>query len=157
MIANPTPLSQRKIRRVDIALLNTQEQIVAFVEVKGNNYNGVGAELQLQLYLTAAPPSVSFAFIVTNSEIKLYKWDSEALKGPVLILPTTAALKHYDPEFGQKVVFEDYLSTLTEAWLRDLAYHWKSEEPPFQKELTTEGFTEIFTGGSTVREFALTA
>jgi len=45
-------------------------------------------------------------------------------------------------------VFESYLLTLVEAWLRDLAYHWKSEDPPGSEELGKAGLIEKLEGGT---------
>jgi hypothetical protein len=47
--------------------------------------------------------------------------------------------------------FESYLLTLVEAWLRDLAYHWKSEDPPGSEELGRAGLLEKLEGGTTQR------
>jgi hypothetical protein len=57
----------------------------------------------------------------------------------------------YDPEFPRERVFESYLLTLVEAWLRDLAYHWKSENPPGSEELGRAGLLEKLEGGTTQR------
>ena len=48
-------------------------------------------------------------------------------------------------------VFEDYLLTLVEAWIRDLAYHWKSEAPPGSQELEQAGVLQTLAGGTTQR------
>ena len=66
-------------------------------------------------------------------------------------LDTRQVLQHYDLEFPGKRVFESYLLTLVEAWLRDLAYHWKSENPPGSEELGRAGLLERLEGGTTQR------
>jgi hypothetical protein len=48
-------------------------------------------------------------------------------------------------------VFESYLLTLVEAWLRDLSYHWKSENPPGSEELRSAGLLKRLEGGTTQR------
>ena len=48
-------------------------------------------------------------------------------------------LEYYDPEFGKKRIFHDYLTSLVDAWLRDLVYHWNSETPPGAQSLATIG------------------
>ncbi len=42
-----------------------------------------------------------------------------------------------------------YLETLVEAWLRDLAYHWKSETPPESEKLAEIGLLQRLEGGTT--------
>jgi hypothetical protein len=47
---------------------------------------------------------------------------------------------------------EDYLATLFEAWLRDLAYHGKYQTPPGSAELAATGLLDRLSGGDTRRE-----
>jgi hypothetical protein len=39
--------------------------------------------------------------------------------------------------------------TLIQAWLRDLAYHWKSEIPPHQEEIQKIGLLDYLIDGIT--------
>jgi hypothetical protein len=73
----------------------------------------------------------------------------ENLGEPLVRLDTRQVLQHYDPDFPSRRVFEAYLLTLAEAWLRDLAYHWKSESPPGSDELRSVGLLEKLEGGTT--------
>jgi hypothetical protein len=81
----------------------------------------------------------------------LYRSERGALEEPIVRLDTREILQFYDPEFPGKRVFESYLLTLVEAWLRDLAYHWKSENPPGSAELERVGLLERLQGGTTQR------
>jgi hypothetical protein len=51
-------------------------------------------------------------------------------------------LSIYEPEFREKRFFEFYLETLIQGWLRDLAYNWKTENPPKYNELAKIGFVQ---------------
>lgn len=62
-------------------------------------------------------------------------------------LKTAAVLSHYDAEFAQKPIYRDYLETLVEAWLRDLAFHWKSATPPGADQLAAIGLLPRLEGG----------
>jgi hypothetical protein len=62
-------------------------------------------------------------------------------------LKTASVLSHYDAEFGQKSIYRDYLVTLVEGWLRDLAFHWKSETPPGSDQLAAIGLLSRLEGG----------
>ena len=95
--------------------------------------------------------SVAFVLAIDPNSIQLYRPEGESLGEPIARLDTRQVLQHYDPEFSRKRVFESYLLTLVEAWLRDLAYHWKTEYPPGSAELGRTGLLEKLEGGTTQR------
>jgi hypothetical protein len=73
-------------------------------------------------------------------------------------LNTREILGHYAPEFAGKdsryvasPIFHDYVETLVEGWLRDLAYHWKSVDPPGAEALAETGLLERIENGMTRR------
>lgn len=84
---------------------------------------------------------IPYAMTATREEIKIFQWDGETLEN-VYTFPTHEVLSEYDLEFSKKRIFEYYLETLVEGWLRDLAYHWKTENPPKLQELQHIGFVE---------------
>src|SRR5262249_24962948 len=92
---------------------------------------------------------IAFVLTIDPSRIQLYRPDGESLGEPVVQFDTRQILQHYDPELPGKRVFESYLPTLVEAWLRDLAYHWKAENPPGSEELGRAGLLEKLEGGTT--------
>jgi hypothetical protein len=100
---------------------------------------------------TSLTEPVEFVLNVDPSSIYLYRLEGARLQEPILRLDTRQILQFYDPEFSSKRVFESYLLTLVEAWLRDLAYHWKSENPPGSAELERIGLLERLQGGTTQR------
>ena len=51
---------------------------------------------------------------------------------------TPTILRTYDPNFDNHFIYETYLTTLLQAWLDDIAHHWKSTEPPGVKDLPQE-------------------
>jgi hypothetical protein len=104
-------------------------------------------------------PSVTFGFIVDLENIYLLKRDNQK-ETFVLIaeLNTREILGHYAPEFAGKdsryvssPIFHDYVETLVEGWLRDLAYHWKSADPPGAEVLAETGILERIDNGMTRR------
>ena len=92
-----------------------------------------------------------FVLNVDPSSIDLYRSEGGGHQELIVRLDTRQILEFYDPEFPRKRVFESYLLTLVEAWLRDLAYHWKSENPPGSAELGRAGLLERLEGGTTQR------
>jgi hypothetical protein len=94
---------------------------------------------------------LEFVLNIDPSSIDLYRSDGGALQEPLVRLDTREILQFYDREFHRKRVFESYLLTLVEAWLRDLAYQWKFENPPGSAELERVGLLERLQGGTTQR------
>jgi hypothetical protein len=109
----------------------------------------------LSRFLEVVPP-LNFAMFVDLEYIAVMKSGVDNPQTPLVTLKTLEVLQFYDPEFagknssyGSRRIFHDYVRTLVEAWLRDLAYHWKSETPPGAKELSGTGLLELLEGGMT--------
>ncbi len=131
----------------DAAVLDRENHAVALVQVKAHPVERWAAILPRQLAKFAE--RVAFVLTIDPDCIQLYRPGGEDLGEPIVHLDTRQVLRHYDPEFPRKRVFESYLLTLVEAWLRDLAYHWKSENPPGSEELGRAGLLEKLEGGTT--------
>lgn len=84
---------------------------------------------------------IPFAMTATREDINIFKWDGKNLE-TIYTFPTHEVMSEYDSEFSEKRIFEYYLETLVEGWLRDLAYNWKTDNPPKYQELTQIGFVE---------------
>ncbi len=133
----------------DAAVVDSENQVVALVEVKMHPVERWATILPRQLAKVA--DRVAFVMTIDPKRIQLYSTGEESLEEPIVQLDTGQVLQHYDPDFPGKRVFESYLLTLVEAWLRDLAYHWKSEKPPGSEELARAGLLEKLEGGTTLR------
>ena len=130
------------------AVLDREDHTIALVEVKAHPEERWATILPRQL--AKSPERVAFILAVDPNSIRVYG-RRERASGSRLRLDTEQILQHYDPGFAGKRVFEPYLLTLVEAWLRDLAYHWKSEDPPGSEELAKTGLLEKLEGGTTQR------
>jgi hypothetical protein len=133
----------------DAAVVDRENHPVALVQVKAHPVARWATILPRQL--TEFAERVTFLLTIDPNGIQLYRPRGESLGEPIVRLDTRQVLQHYDPEFSRKRVFESYLLTLVEAWLRDLAYHWKSENPPGSEELGRAGLLERLAGGTTQR------
>ncbi len=133
----------------DTAVVDREDHTVALVEVKAHPVERWTTILPRQLAKFAE--DVAFVLTIDPNSIQLYRSGGESLGEPIVRLDTRQVLQHYDPGFAGKRVFESYLLTLVEAWLRDLAYHWKSEDPPGSEELGRAGLLEKLEGGTTQR------
>jgi hypothetical protein len=107
-------------------------------------------------------PTLPFGMLVDLESIHLVGREMAATGAVLVTLNTRDVLRFYDPEFagkdshyGSRRIFREYVATLVEAWLRDLAYHWKSEEPPGTAELAPTGLLVSLRGGMTRRDVAI--
>jgi hypothetical protein len=149
----------------DIVVLDKDEQIVLLVEVKGTKLEGRDAKLKaispLKSYLENAKnnrfylANETFAMLADLGNVDIFKWDGNKLSDSLISLETANILSHYDPEFSSKTILGFYLETLVEAWLRDLAYHWKSETPPALEKLSEIGLLQKLQGGTTYSQVNL--
>jgi hypothetical protein len=131
----------------DAAVVDRENHAVALVQVKAHPVDRWATVLPRQLAQFAE--RIAFVLTIDPNRIQLYRPGEESLGEPIVQLDTRQVLQHYDPEFAGKRVFGLYLLTLVEAWLRDLAYHWKSENPPGSEELGRAGLLEKLEGGTT--------
>jgi hypothetical protein len=142
--------------RADIMALDAAGKPVLIAEVKlGHLVQGASKE-QLARYLDASDVKVPFAMLVTETNIEIFQWDGQHLSAPIFKADTAGILNAYDPEFSQKDIFEYYMVTLVEAWLRDIAYHWKSDVPPGYLSLEKVGVAQQLEGGTTRTQASLT-
>ncbi|MEP0855704.1 hypothetical protein [Trichocoleus sp. DQ-U1] len=143
--------------RPDIIARNCKGQTVLVVEVAATKLKKSKAKKQwaieyLKSYLQIGNPKIPFAMLADLENIEIFQWDGANLSEPVILLKTAAVLSHYDREFSSKRIFERYLTTLVQAWVRDLAYHWKSETPPASKELAAIGLLPVLEDAETYFE-----
>jgi hypothetical protein len=131
----------------DAAVVDRENHTVALIEAKAHPEERWATILPRQLAKFAE--RVDFVLTIDPNCIQLYRSGGESLGEPIVRLDTPQILRHYDPDFPRERVFEPYLVTLAEAWLRDLAYHWKSEDPPGSDELAGTGLLEKLEGGTT--------
>jgi hypothetical protein len=99
--------------------------------------------------LVQANGSIPFAMLVNPEKISIFKWGRDNWQEPICVFNTVDVLSQYEPEFGKKRIFHTYLTSLVEAWLRDLAYHWHSQHPPFWEEIKSIGLLEKLADGTT--------
>jgi hypothetical protein len=133
----------------DAAVVDRENHAVALIEVKANPVEN-GAPIPPR-QLAKSAEQIPFVLLIDPNSIRLYRPSGENLGEPIVQLDTQQVLQHYDPELPTRRVFEPYLLTLVEAWLHDLAYHWKSEKPPGSEELARAGLLEKLEGGTTQR------
>ena len=147
----------------DIIALDKDDRIVALIEVKINQAKEKAAKQkiinralkQIKHFLSILSEKkvvIPYAMIVNLKDIMVFKWDGTVLSEAVLSLKTADILHYYDSKLGGQRIFEPYLTRLIEAWLRDLAYNWKSEIPPASEQIAAIGLLPLLAGGTTKSE-----
>ncbi len=134
----------------DAAVVDRENHAVALFQVKAQPVGDKWVTILPRL-LSKSAERVDYVLAIDPNLIQVYRWAEGTLTGPIVQLDTAQVLQNYDPDFPKRRVFESYLLTLVEAWLRDLSYHWKSENPPGAEELRGAGLLERLEGGTTQR------
>ncbi|WP_066375172.1 MULTISPECIES: type I restriction enzyme HsdR N-terminal domain-containing protein [unclassified Anabaena] len=154
----------------DIVVLDKEEKLVLFVEVKSHTITNITQQKQvisqIKFYLQHIHHTNRFVLadnpfimLATTENITIFIWDGNDFSDPIVSLNTENILCNYDEEFSElrnnNRISGFYLETLVEAWLRDLAYHWKSEQPPEFARLQEIGFSQKIEGGITYSQVNL--
>lgn len=101
------------------------------------------AQSQLELARELAPTmGIRYYFLVTLDEIR--GWDL-ASGDPVFVEPTSKVLAAYATAGDVKKAGPSYLAALVQAWVSDLASHWKSRtsSAPGEAALHTSGALDV--------------
>ncbi|MBE9162929.1 MULTISPECIES: hypothetical protein [Microcoleaceae] len=144
----------------DIIALDKDDRTVVLIEVKIIQAQEAAAKQKIVdraidwvktalSKLSETNAVIPYAMFVDLEEILVFKWDGTLLSEAVLCLRTADILHYYDSKLGDQRIFEPYLTRLIEAWLRDLAYNWKSEIPPASEQITAIGLLPLLAGGTT--------
>ena len=145
-------LTHQRGFRADIVAYDGSGRVLLVAEVKAVEITDPDGVLD---YLMRRAGDGEYWLLVDPKVMRMYRGrggQPGGQPGAVAVLDTMGVLRHYDANLGATRVSEQYLTTLTEAWLRDLAYHWKSSEPPGSAELKGTGLLERLEDGTTARE-----
>ena len=157
-----------KESRIDIVALDRDGNPVLLVEVKGarelseSKRHAILSDLN-NLARSFSVPYIMFADL-NNIDVYSPKEtldpNREWFNSPLMKASTSMVLPEYDPEFSKKStekgrIFSHYLERLIEGWLRDIAYHWKSDTPPFSSKLKEIGLAEKLSDGTTFSESSI--
>ena len=145
----------RQSTLIDLAAFDADERPVLLAEVKamsGAFATALSWVQNLASNFQRTGLSVPYWMVVDLDQIQIFQTED----GSGFVMEFQAAtgdvLSAYDPAFRQKRIFEDYLLTLVNAWLHDLADQWKSDNPPGLEPLTEAGLVTRLRGGETHRE-----
>lgn len=137
---------------VDVLAVGRDGRPVLVVEVKVRPHNT--DDTKAQLWQAARSNSAPFALLATEKKLTLFRVNEKTLD-LICEFDTLHVLSHYDPSLDLQRPFPDYVESLLQAWLRDLAYNWKSAEPPALTELRGAGLAQLLEGGDASSEVRL--
>jgi len=136
----------------DIVIDDRDDRPLGLVQVKAK----VATSEQIEDWrhrLDRSHRSILFGILADPETIWLFKRERGTFAS-ITDLKAREVLGHYAPDFagsdtryGSIQFFREYLETLVSAWLRDFAYHWKSESPPGTADLAGTGLLEGIEGG----------
>lgn len=140
--------------RADILVFDRNDDPVMLVEIKARTQESSFDREQMTQYLRETVETIPYAMLVTLNTIQIFSWNGSSFS-ELFLTSTAEALSFYEPDFSHKTIYEYYLTALVESWLRDIAYHWKSETPPLLEELRAIGLAERLHNGNTIMEEAI--
>lgn len=143
----------------DIIAQDINGKTILLVEVKARHLEGRQHRdwfiEKVNSYLQATNADIPFAMMVDLEDIRIFPCVILNWSEPVSSIKTASVLSHYEPRYGKIRIFHHYLEGLVEAWLKDLAYHWKSQTPPASEQLAEIGLLQQLEGGTTYSGIAL--
>ena len=124
-------------QKPDILVTASQGQPLLTVEVKRRPFDQY-ARQQIENYSQAVGAEFVMGIdprqiIIAPTRNGLPDWEH------AITLSTNSILRHYTDVPDLENVEEFYLEGLTEAWLRDFSFAWKSKRPPGYDELDQIG------------------
>jgi hypothetical protein len=133
----------------DLLAFDAEGQPLLIAEVKARRSTSEDGVLRFLGHFEAS--GYPFGMFADLNEIAIFGSDLADPTSPMCSFKTSDILAHYEPEFASKRIFPDYFETLIEAWLRDFAFHWKTERPPGSDRMEGIGLAQKLSGGMTHR------
>ena len=119
----------------DLVAKDARKRIFLLVQTESNQ-GLVGWGIKNLIYkLKWSEVFIPFTMLVEPDKMQIFKWNGSELSEPVFVKNTADVLKYYGDRLGEKRIFKDYLTGLTELWLHDLETHWKTQNTPGETKL----------------------
>ncbi|NES99578.1 MAG: hypothetical protein F6K61_03210 [Sphaerospermopsis sp. SIO1G1] len=95
---------------------------------------------ELDIFKMEEYQHIPFLMFANSNVIRIFKSPDFA---EVNRLETKKVLGFYDGSSIEGIIYQFTLITLLQSWLRDLDYHWKSENPPYLEEIKAIGLLAL--------------
>jgi hypothetical protein len=126
-----------------IVALDKDDQPVLMIDVRSSYFFAL---TDINILKMEAYQHIPFLMFVNSNVIRIFKTPSFE---EILRLDTKETLSFYGEKITKQRIYTSYLMGLIEGWLRDLAYHWKSEIPPHHEEIKKIGLLDYLVDGTT--------
>jgi hypothetical protein len=155
------PSAEKILRdtQANVVALDAEEEPVALIVVRATRSMEpeVYEEIVEMLRERAERFSIPYFILADLSTVRIFR---QGVTTPELEVPFEAVLSAYSSDDIQKrsaPMFPRYLEGRVGSWLRDVAYHWKSETPPYLAELRRIGLAARLARGTTIAKSTLAA
>ncbi len=126
-----------------IVALDKDDQLILMIDVRSSDFFAL---TDINILKMEDYQHIPYLMFVNSNVIRIFKTPSFE---EILRLNTKETLTFYATEITRNRVSKSFIMRLIQAWLRDLAYHWKSEIPPHQDEFKKIGLLNYLTNGTT--------
>ena len=126
-----------------IVAKDKDEEHILMIDV---NFSGMYSSPELNILKMEKYQHIPFLMFANSNVIRTFKSPNFA---EIARFDTKTVLGFYNPKSIERIIFQSTLITLIKAWLHDLAYHWKSENPPYIEEMKEIGLYDLLFDGST--------
>ncbi|WP_413171215.1 hypothetical protein [Anabaena azotica] len=116
-----------------IVAKNKDEQPILMIDVR---FSAMYASPELNILEMEKYKHIPFLMFVNSNVIRIFK---SLNFEEVARFDTKKVLGFYDADSIEGIIYQSTLITLIQSWLRDLDYHWKSENPPYIEEMKEIG------------------
>ncbi len=97
-----------------------------------------------------AVAGVPYGMFIDPDNLWIFRADSPDPREPILKFKTADIFTFYYPKYSTYTgLSRSSLAGMAESWLRDIAYHWKSERPPAIDRIEEIGLAGRLAGGTT--------
>jgi hypothetical protein len=138
----------------DFEAYDREGDVVLIGEVKSITPHPESAN-QLVSYMRRADPEIPFGLLADPENLAIYRNTGDDSVSRVASINTAEVVRRYYAKYGEERVFASFLSTLLEAWLRDLARHSDSKAPPAADQIEAIGLRRLLEGGTIEHEVRL--
>lgn len=135
----------------DIVALDKDDNPVLLVKIASFPLAEQYASQEVIEALGRSLAPIPFAMIVGRRDIRAFSWNGERLHER-FVLSTIDTLRFYSDTYDPERSGANYMEALVGSWLRDVAYQWKSQNPPGRHALEEAGLWDRLAGGVTVSE-----
>ena len=123
--------------QADVLAVDPEDNPLLLVKVRAHGALSDAMRHEVEEELRRIP--VPLVMMADKSVMQFFRWDGEALQGPLAELSTAEVLSAYDKNFATREIFDFHFRNLVSSWLEDLLHSWKLQNPPGKESLAQAG------------------